>query len=72
LDELAMLTGAAERYCNHAREYLDLEVPADAVAHVFAGMPLDEALLGKLESTRTLAELAADLGEIGYGAPAPG
>jgi hypothetical protein len=69
--ELAMLTGSAELYCNHAREYLELEVPEDAVANVLAGMPLDEALLGKLGSTRTLTELAGDLEELGYGASAP-
>lgn len=65
-DELAILSGDPEAYVRYAKAYFELEVAADDVAHVLAGKKLDAKLLERLGSERTLAELKADLAEIGY------
>jgi hypothetical protein len=65
-DLLALLDGAPERYASWASAYFERDVDAKAALHVFAHRPLDEALLSRLGSERTLEELAEDLLEIGY------
>jgi len=65
-DLLALLDGNPERYASWASEYFGRDVDAKAVQHVFAHGPLDEALLSRLGSERTLEDLADDLAEIGY------
>jgi len=65
-DLLALLSGDPEQYASWASEYFGSEVRADDVALVFAHRPLDEALLARLGSERTLEDLADDLAEIGY------
>ena len=61
-----MLSGDATTYQTHARDYFEIELPVDAIAHVLAGKPIDAGILAELGSTRTLAELGRDLKEIGY------
>ncbi|HEY4178368.1 MAG TPA: hypothetical protein VGM90_16085 [Kofleriaceae bacterium] len=65
--ELAMLTGDPEVYRTFAQEYFGVAVPLEDVAHVLAGKPLDETLVARISTQRTLPELKADLDEIGYG-----
>lgn len=67
--ELEMLAGAPETYRAFAADYFEVDVPLDAVAHVLDGRPLDDGLLARLRPDCTLADLAADLTQIGYGAP---
>lgn len=52
-----------------ASEYFGKTVEHADVAHVLALFPLDEALVERLGSERTLSELAEDLDEIGYPRP---
>ena len=65
-DELVMLGGDARAYQSHARDYFEIELPLEAIVHVLDGKPIDAALLAELGSNRTLAEVDADLKEIGY------
>lgn len=63
---LSMLAGEPSEYVTFASEYFAKDVDAADVAHVLALRPLDEALVERLGSERSLAELAEDLEEIGY------
>lgn len=63
---LALLDGNPESYAAWASDYFERPVTAKDAAHVLAHRPLDEALLARLGSERSLAELAEDLAEIGY------
>lgn len=65
-NELAILTGDPEKYRAYAKPYFEAELPIDAVAHVLAGKKLDAKLVKRISTERTLAELKADLAEIGY------
>lgn len=65
-DELAILTGDPEKYRAYAEAYFEAALPVDAVAHVLAGKKLDAKLVKRISTERTLAELKADLAEIGY------
>ncbi|MBA3541662.1 MAG: hypothetical protein H0T79_18755 [Deltaproteobacteria bacterium] len=67
-DELAILGGDPRAYRAHAAGYFEVDVPLAAIAHVLAGKRLDAALIARISEDRTLAELASDLAEIGYGA----
>lgn len=66
-EELEILTGDPATYRAYAREYFEAKVPLDAIAHVLAGKKLTAALVARISTERTLAELADDLSEIGYG-----
>lgn len=66
---LAILGGDPADYVRYAAEYYEHDVPLDAVAAIYAGMPLDLPLLDRLRAPRTLEEVAEDLDEIGYAEP---
>jgi hypothetical protein len=66
MSELAILTDDPEAYRVYAADYFEVALPLDAIAHVLAGKPLDDAILAELASERTLEELEADRREIGY------
>jgi hypothetical protein len=65
--ELPLLDGDAAAYCAWARSVFEVDLPEAVVAHVLAGKSLDTKLVARLSDQRTLAELKADLAEIGYG-----
>jgi hypothetical protein len=65
-DELAMLAGAAKAYRAYADAYFEVELPLDAIEHVLSGNKLDAKLVAKITKDLTLADLKADLAEIGY------
>lgn len=65
-EQLEMLTGDPATYRAYAADYFQVDVPADAIAHVLGGKELDANLLKRIGSTRTLAELKDDLAEIAY------
>ncbi len=65
-DELAMLTGAAKAYREYANQVFEVKPPLDAIEHVLAGTKLDAKIVAKITKERTLADLEADLAEIGY------
>jgi hypothetical protein len=65
-EQLEMLAGSAETYQAHARDYFEVDLPLEAVAHVLAGNPIDAGVLTELGSNRTMADIAADLKHIGY------
>lgn len=64
--QLEILTGDPEQYRAYASDYFEVDVPSDAIAHVFAGKRLDAKLVKRITSERTLAELKNDLAEIDY------
>jgi hypothetical protein len=61
-----MLAGAAKTYRAYADEVFETKVPLDAIEHVLAGSKLDAKLVAKITKDLTLADLKADLAEIGY------
>jgi hypothetical protein len=65
-EQLAILSGDPESYRAYAADYFEVQLPLDAIAHVLAGKPLDTALVARLSTERTLAELEDDLAEIAY------
>lgn len=64
--QLAVPSGQVDVYCAHAAAYFERDVPRGAVGAILAGAPLDPALLAKVDPDRALADLAADLTQIGY------
>ncbi|AKV02383.1 hypothetical protein AKJ09_09046 [Labilithrix luteola] len=64
--ELAILSGDPEVYRAYAGAYFEVQLPLDAIAHVLAGKLLDDPLVARLSTERTLAELEEDLAEIAY------
>jgi hypothetical protein len=65
-EQLEILSGAPEKYRAYAADYFEVDVPLDTIAHVLAGKQLDDELLKRIGSTRTLTELKDDLAEIAY------
>jgi len=65
-EEWAILTGATDVVIAYAASCLSVDVPRDAVEHVLAGKPLDEAVVARIAAGRTLESLQADLDEIVY------
>lgn len=65
-DELAMLAGDAAAYRDYAAAYFEATVPLEVIVHVLAGAPLDASIVASVNDERSLAELRADLVEIGY------
>ncbi|WP_394828108.1 hypothetical protein [Pendulispora albinea] len=63
---LSPLAGRPEDYVAWASEYFEVSISVADAAHVLALRPLDHALLLRLGSERSLAELRDDLDEIGY------
>jgi hypothetical protein len=65
-EELDRLTGDPGAYQDYAKDYFELDIPTEAIAHVLLGEKLDALLLERVAPGRTLAELNDDLDEIGY------
>jgi hypothetical protein len=65
-EQLEILSGDPEKYCAYAAEYFEVDLPVDAIAHVLDGKKLDAKLVKRITTKRTLADLKADLAEIGY------
>ncbi|MYW05085.1 hypothetical protein [Streptomyces sp. SID3343] len=53
-------------YARFVEEYWEVPVDLPAIRHVYANLPLTEAVAAALNPDATLAELTADLHEIGY------
>jgi hypothetical protein len=64
---LAILDGKPSTYVEFARDYFEVAIDADDVAHLYELKPLTEDLLLRLNSERSLDELSEDIAEIGYG-----
>lgn len=62
-----MVKKSAKPAARYVSQVFEVDVPLDAIAHVLAGKPLDAKLVARVSEERTLAELRADLAEIGYG-----
>ena len=65
-EELDMLTGDPAAYAAFAGGYYEAKVSKAAIAKVLAGTKLHAKLVASISTERTLAELKADLAEIGY------
>ena len=63
---LAILDGKPRTYRAYAEGYFEADVPLAAIEHVYAGKPIDQKLIDSINPERTLADLKADLVEIGY------
>lgn len=63
---LAVLSGDPKKYRAYAADYFGATLPIDDVAHVLAGRKLNAKLVKRISTERTLAELKADLAQIGY------
>jgi hypothetical protein len=63
---LSDLDGRPETYQAYASEYFDADVDVASVAHVYQHRPLTNAIVTSLNPELSLADLAADLKEIGY------
>lgn len=55
-----------EAFQRFAEDYYEVPVDLEAVRHVYALKPLDQALVSSLNAEVTLADLAEDIAEIGY------
>jgi hypothetical protein len=58
-----------EAYRDFAEEHYEVPVDLEAVRRVHRRLPLDQALVAALNTEITLADLAADIAEIGYPQP---
>ena len=63
---LSALDGRPESYREWAADYYERDVALAAVAHVYAHRPLTREVVARLNPEVSLAELEADIGEIGY------
>jgi hypothetical protein len=63
---LEVLGGDPAAYQKFAREYYETELPLPAIEHVYRMQPLDQELLGRLNSALSLEDIRADASEIGY------
>ena len=63
---LYILDGKPETYQQWAEEYYEVEVSLAAVKHVYAHLPLTAKIVAELNAGIGLADLAADITEIGY------
>lgn len=64
---LEVLRGGPRAYQRWASEYYEVDVPLDAVEHVYGGGTIGPDLITALGGERTLDELADDLDQIGLG-----
>jgi hypothetical protein len=65
---LSGLDGEPQTYRQWAKDYHERDVPIEVVRAIFAHRPLDLELVWSLNDQLTLADLRADIDEIGYGA----
>jgi hypothetical protein len=65
-EQLEILSGDPEKYRAYSADYLKVDAPLDAIAHVLTGKELDADLLKRIGSTRKLTELKDGLAEIAY------
>ncbi|MBM4360073.1 MAG: hypothetical protein FJ096_18360 [Deltaproteobacteria bacterium] len=65
-EELSILTGATAVVHAYLASYFEVDVPLDAIEHVVAGEPLEDALVRRLAAGRSSESLRSDLDEIGY------
>ena len=63
---LELLGGEPEAYQRFAREYHEAELPLSLIEHVYHLQPLDQELVGRLNSALPLEDFQADASEIGY------
>ena len=63
---LKILDGNPATYQEYAREYFEIDVPLDAIEHVYNHRPLTDAILQTLNSDLTTDDIEADATEIGY------
>lgn len=63
---LAVLDGETATYCQFAKDYFELTVPANAVQHVYNHLPLTDELVASLNADVTTKGLLEELAEIGY------
>lgn len=63
---LSILDGEPATYQAYAKWYFEVELDLGDIAAIYAGAPLTAERLERMGCTRTLAELAEDLDEIGY------
>ena len=61
--------GRPEAYLTFAEDYYEVELELDAVAHVYALMPLTEEIVTALNPEVLLKDLKDDISEIGYPRP---
>jgi hypothetical protein len=61
--------GRPEAYLTFAEEYYEVALELDAVAHVYALMPLTEEIVTALNPEVLLKNLKDDIAEIGYPRP---
>lgn len=66
---LAILDGNPETYRFYAAEYFEEDVPLAAVTALYEGRALTAELLRSIAPERSLADLSADLDEIGWPQP---
>ena len=65
-EQLAILDGDPETYRRWAQEYYEVDLPSDAVAHLYAYRPLTPEIAARLNPNAAWEELASDIEEIGY------
>jgi hypothetical protein len=63
---LSDLDGRPETYQAYASDYFETEVEIASVAHIYQHRPLTREIVASLNPELSLAQLAADLKEIGY------
>jgi len=63
---LSILDGRPETYQAWAVEYFSRDVPLAAVQHIYRGAPISAEIVEQLNPDLSIAELAADIKEIGY------
>ena len=63
---LALLDGRPAAYKRWAEEYYETDVPLKLVRHIYAHRPLNAALLSDYALNVSLADVLADVKEIGY------
>src|SRR5262245_42187834 len=63
---LSILDGSPEPYRAWAEDYFGRDVPLAAVQQIYRGVQLSAEIVGQLNPDVSLAELAADIREIGY------
>ena len=63
---LGILDGDLQTYREWAENYHEREIPLDAIRRVYGHEALGEGLLAALNAELTLADIAADVSEIGY------
>jgi hypothetical protein len=64
-----LVDGRPEAYLTFAEEYYEVALEVDAIAHVYALMPLTEEIVTALNPEVLLRDLKDDIAEIGYPRP---